>query len=47
MFLSVPFTMTIKIILEQNDKTKWIAIILGSPDEAKIYLEQKEGIEKK
>jgi AI-2 transport protein TqsA len=45
MFLSVPFTMTIKIILEQNEKTKWIAIILGTPDEARIYLEQKEGIE--
>jgi predicted PurR-regulated permease PerM len=42
MFLSVPFTMTIKIILEQNEKTRWLAILLGSPEEAKIYLEQKE-----
>lgn len=42
MFLSVPFTMAIKIILEQNEKTKWIAVILGSPDEAKAHLEQKE-----
>ena len=41
MFLSVPFTMTIKIILEQNEKTKWIAILLGTPAEAKIYLRQK------
>ena len=46
MFLSVPFTMTIKIILEQDVRTKWIAILLGSPAEAKTYLEQKEGIEK-
>jgi predicted PurR-regulated permease PerM len=38
MFLSVPFTMTIKIILEQNEKTKWIAIILGTPAEAETYL---------
>jgi AI-2 transport protein TqsA len=42
MFLSVPFTMTIKIILEQNDKTKWFAILLGTPDEAKTYLHNKE-----
>ena len=41
MFLSVPFTMTIKIILEQNDNTKWLAILLGTPDEAKTYLENK------
>ena len=41
MFLSVPFTMTIKIILEQNENTKWLAILLGTPDEAKTYLEKK------
>ncbi|MGD0756786.1 MAG: AI-2E family transporter [Bacteroidales bacterium] len=46
MFLSVPFTMTIKIILEQNDKTKWLAILLGTPDEAKTYLQNKKRIEK-
>jgi len=46
MFLSVPFTMIIKIILEHNDKTKWFAIILGTPAEAKTYLEQKEQFEK-
>ena len=46
MFLSVLFTMTIKIILEQNEKTKWIAILLGTPAEAKITLENKDLIEK-
>jgi AI-2 transport protein TqsA len=46
MFLSVPFTMTIKIILEQNEKTRWLAIILGTPAEAKNYLESKELINK-
>jgi AI-2 transport protein TqsA len=46
MFLSVPFTMTIKIILEQNEKTRWIAILLGTPAEAKTYLQNKELIEK-
>ncbi len=46
MILSVPITMTIKIILEQNEKTKWIAILLGTPVEAKTYLENKELIEK-
>jgi len=38
--------MIIKIILEHNDKTKWFAIILGTPAEAKTYLEQKEQFEK-
>ena len=42
MFLSVPFTMTIKIILEQNEKTKWIAILLGTPADAKAYLEKRQ-----
>ena len=46
MFLSVPFTMIIKIIMEHNDKTKWFAILLGTPAEAKAYLEQKGQIEK-
>jgi len=47
MFLSVPFTMTIKIILEQNENTKWLSILLGTPDEAKTYLQKnKELIEK-
>ena len=30
MFLSVPLTMSIKIILEQNPKTQWVAILLGT-----------------
>jgi predicted PurR-regulated permease PerM len=46
MFLSVPLTMTIKIILEKNDKTKWFAVLLGTPSEAKAYLQQKEQSEK-
>jgi AI-2 transport protein TqsA len=46
MFLSVPFTMTIKIVLEQNERTRWLAILLGTPVEAKIYLRQKELIKK-
>jgi predicted PurR-regulated permease PerM len=42
MFLSVPITMTIKIILEHNEKTRWIAVLLGTPAEAKIYLQHKK-----
>jgi len=45
MFLSVPLTMAIKIILEQNPKTKWIAIFLGSEQEAKTMLKNKKDIE--
>ena len=46
MFLSVPLTMTIKIILEQNEKTRWISILLGTPSDAKIYLKHKIQLEK-
>ncbi len=42
MFLSVPFTMIIKIILEHNENTKWFAILLGTTAEAQAYLEQNE-----
>ena len=42
MFLSVPITMTLKIILEHNKRTQWIAILLGTPAEAEIYLQRKE-----
>jgi len=46
MFLAVPFTLTIKIIFEQNEKTQWLAILLGTPAEAKIYLKHKEQVNK-
>jgi AI-2 transport protein TqsA len=42
MFLSVPITMTFKIILEKNEKSRWLAILLGTPAEAKIYLKKKD-----
>ena len=35
MFLSVPLTMTIKVILEQNKSTQWISILLGTIRESK------------
>jgi predicted PurR-regulated permease PerM len=42
MLLSVPFTMAIKIILEQNEKTKWLAILLGTPSEASAHLRKRK-----
>jgi predicted PurR-regulated permease PerM len=44
MFLSVPLTMTIKIILESNPNTKWMAIIMGSDVEAKEALHSHKNI---
>ena len=40
MFLSVPLTMTIKIALESNDDTRWIAVLLGTEAAAKEALRQ-------
>jgi len=39
MFLSVPITMAIKFILDYNPKTKWIAVLLGTRDDALRELE--------
>jgi predicted PurR-regulated permease PerM len=41
MFLSVPLTMAAKIMLEQDPKTKWIAIILGTQDEAQRVVDNE------
>lgn len=35
MFLSVPLTMTIKIALDTNQKTRWLGIMLGPEEEPK------------
>jgi len=29
-------------LLEQNEKTLWLAILLGTPDEVKAYFQNKE-----
>lgn len=41
MFLSVPLTMTIKIMLEQKTSTKWIAVLLGTHTEAHVILDKE------
>lgn len=38
MFLSVPLTITIKIMLENGEKTQWIAILLGTSDDAHNHI---------
>jgi predicted PurR-regulated permease PerM len=43
MFLSVPITMTIKFILDYNPKTRWIAVLLGTRDDALHELEGEKG----
>ena len=40
MFLSVPLTMTIKIILESDQKTGWMAVLLGTEEETKRILDE-------
>jgi predicted PurR-regulated permease PerM len=46
LFLSVPITMAIKIMLEQSEQRKWLATALGTPEEAKRYLRRNEQNEK-
>jgi predicted PurR-regulated permease PerM len=43
MFLSVPFTMSIKFILDYNPKTRWIAVLLGTRHDA---LRELEGLDR-
>jgi len=38
MFLSVPLTMAIKIMLEQKPSTKWLAVLLGTEEDAKLMM---------
>lgn len=45
MFLSVPLTMTMKIMLEQNPKTKWVAIVLGTKKDAEAMNNENESNE--
>ncbi|MBE0651946.1 MAG: AI-2E family transporter [Bacteroidales bacterium] len=42
MFLSVPLTMTLKIILEHNENTKPLAAMLGPDEEAEKLINEKE-----
>ena len=42
MFLSVPIMMVIKIVLEYNPKTKWIAALLGTKNDAEFALNEGE-----
>jgi predicted PurR-regulated permease PerM len=42
MFLSVPLTMALKIMFEQNPRTKFIAVYLGTEEEAEMMLKNEE-----
>ena len=41
MLLSVPLTMTLKLALESDDGTRWIAILIGSERDAQYSLESE------
>lgn len=41
MLLSVPLTMTLKMALESDDRTRWVAILLGSQRDAEYALRRR------
>jgi len=41
MLLSVPLTMTLKLILESDEDTRWIAILIGSERDAQHALDKR------
>lgn len=43
MFLSVPLTMIAKIVLEHNPRTRWLAVILGTKEDALRIRAEKTG----
>ena len=47
MLLSVPLTMTVKMALESNDRTRWAAILLGSEQDAEFALAHQMNTEEK
>lgn len=42
MLLSVPLTMTLKMALENDERTRWVAILLGSERDAEYALRNRE-----
>jgi hypothetical protein len=41
MLLAVPLTMTLKLALESDDRSRWLAVLIGSERDAEHALQKR------
>ena len=47
MLLSVPLSMTLKLALESDDRTRWVAVLIGSERDADYAIQRRRAARNK